>query len=472
MAVYQLPENCGDNTFLIDQEGNHITYSNFKQSQDDFQRNIDTKVVVLALSENTVGAVMGIISFLMNGQVPLLMESNLSEEFSRNLIEMYEIEYLFVSKAKRNIYSDFQEVSSIEKHVLLKTGIKSEHLPDKNLAILLNTSGSTGSPKLVRLSYDNIISNGQSIIEYLKINELDRAITTLPSSYSFGLSIINSHFLSGASIILTEKSIMERSFWEAFNKHKPTSLSGVPFTFELLRKIKFFSTIPQSSLRVMTQAGGKMSNELVLEVDKFSKKHKIDFYVMYGQTEATARISYLEPHFTNIKIGSIGKAIPGGSLKISPIIQGVSSDQRNSGELIYTGPNVMMGYAENRLDLTKADQLSGELMTGDIAIVDDEGFYYIVGRMKRFLKIYGKRINLDEVEHLLTRKFGPVACLGSDDNLEIFTSSNLEGPMLKQFVSREFNLNPIAIRICIVEELPRLSNGKVDYKNLGQLPRD
>jgi long-chain acyl-CoA synthetase len=470
--MYKLPENCGDNVFLIDQEGNEITYSSFSHHQDEFQSNIDSRVVILVLSDNTVGAVMGLISFLINGQVPLLMESNLSEEFSRRLIEIYEIEYLFVAKTKRQLYSDFHEVSFIGNHILLKTSTKNGDILDKNLAILLTTSGSTGSPKLVRLSYDNLISNGQSIIEYLKINERDRAITTLPSSYSFGLSIINSHFLSGASIILTEKSIMERGFWETFDKYKPTSFSGVPFTFEILRRIKFFSKSPHSSLRAITQAGGKMSNELILEVDEFSKKHKIDFYVMYGQTEATARISYLEPEFTNIKIGSIGKAIPGGSLRISPMVQGASSGQENSGELIYTGPNVMMGYAENRSDLAKNDDLKGELITGDIAMLDDEGFYYIVGRKNRFLKIYGKRVNLDEVEQLLAKEFNPVACLGSDDNLEIYTSSNLEGLMLKHFVSKEFNLNPIAIRICIVEELPRLSNGKIDYKNLGQLPRD
>jgi acyl-CoA synthetase (AMP-forming)/AMP-acid ligase II len=465
--MYQLPENCGNNVFLIDQEGKQITYSNFMQVQNEFQRNISPRVVILALTENTVGSVMGLFSFLLNGQVPLLMEPTCSEEFTHKLIKIYEIEYVFVSKDKRNIYPNFYEVSSIGNHILLETGLKSTNLPDKNLAILLNTSGSTGSPKLVRLSYDNIFSNGQSIIKYLKINENDRAITTLPSSYSFGFSIINSHFLSGASIILTEKSIIERGFWESFDKNKPTSLSGVPFTFEILLKIKFFSKSPQSSLRVITQAGGKMRNELILEIDKFSKEHKIDFYVMYGQTEATARISYLEPEFTSIKLGSIGKAIPGGSLKISPKTQGAFS-----GELVYTGPNVMMGYAENRSDLGESDVLRGELITGDIAMVDDDGFYYIVGRKKRFLKIYGKRINLDEVENLLTKRFNFVACLGSDDNLEIFTTINLDEQILKNYVSSELNLNSLAIRIHKVEEFPRLSNGKIDYKYLGEIAHD
>jgi acyl-CoA synthetase (AMP-forming)/AMP-acid ligase II len=466
--MYQFPKKCEDNIFLIDHEGNQITYLDFKQAQDQFQSNIDSRVVILVLSENTAGAVMGLMSFLFSGQVPLLMESSLRQDFSRRLIETYEIEYLFVDANKRDSYSDFDEVSSIGDHILLKTNIKSKSLLDKNLAILLNTSGSTGSPKLVRLSYDNLISNGQSIVEYLKIDDRDRAITTLPFSYSFGLSIINSHFLAGASIIMTKKSIMERGFWEIFDKHKPTSLSGVPFTFEILRRIGFFSKSPQSSLRYITQAGGKMSNDLILEIDEFSKKHKIDFYVMYGQTEATARISYLKPEFINKKIGSIGKAIPGGSLRIRPINQGVSLEQKNSGELIYTGPNVMMGYAENRSDLGNSDDLGGELITGDIAMVDEEGFYYIVGRKRRFLKIYGKRVNLDEVEELLTKTFYPVACLGSDDNLEIFTSNKSDGQRLKHFVSKEFNLNPLAIRISIVDEFPRLSNGKIDYRYLGE----
>ena len=464
--MFKLPENCGESIFLVDADGREFNYGTFLKLQNEFQEQIDSRVVVLVLIEATSGGTMGLISFLINGQVPLLIEPNTDIEFIQKLIELYKIEYIFLDQDKSFKFPSFQEVAKLHNFVLLKTGFTNHKDLNEDLALLLNTSGSTGSPKLVRLSYRNINANGQSIIKYLKINQDDRAITTLPLSYSFGFSILNSHVLAGASIILTGKSIMERGFWDLFDKYKPTSLSGVPFTFEMLNKMRFFSRIPQSSLRVITQAGGKMSNELIAKIDKFTKDNKIDFYVMYGQTEATARISYLDPNYTSKKIGSIGKAIPGGILKINPLTEGIDFASGDSGELIYNGPNVMMGYAQNRLDLSKSDELNGELKTGDIAIVDHEGFYYITGRVKRFLKIHGKRVNLDEIEFIVNREFSPIACLGSDDKLEIFTCNKIESPNMKQFLTSKFNLNPLAININLLEELPRLDSGKINYKIL------
>ena len=209
-----------------------------------------------------------------------------------------------------------------------------------------------------------------------------------------------------------------------------------------------------------------MSDELIAQVGKFSRENHIDFYVMYGQTEATARISYVDPNYTMEKIGSIGKAIPGGQLKIVPTTEFPNLDSGASGELVYTGPNVMMGYANNRLDLSKGNELNGVLNTGDIATVDDDGFYWIVGRIKRFLKIHGKRVNLDEVESIINREFSLVVCLGIDDKLVIFTCDYLESLTLKQFVVSKFNINALAIQVNLVDVIPRLENGKINYKLL------
>ena len=468
--MYEFPENCGGNTFLIDADGIEISYSTFLKLQSEFQRKIDSRVVVLVLTEATVGSVMGLTSFLINGQVPLLIEPNIDLELIEGLIKLYKIEYIFVADDKRSRFPDFHEVTKFHNSVLLKTGFINDQILNGDLALLLNTSGSTGSQKLVRLSYSNINSNGYSIIEYLKISKDDRAITTLPLSYSFGFSILNSHILAGASIILTERSIIEREFWNLFDRFNPTSLSGVPFTFEMLHKMKFFSQVSQTSLRVITQAGGKMSDEMIARVDKFSKANDIRFYVMYGQTEATARISYVDPSFTSEKVGSIGKVIPGGQLKIVPIAEDPKLGLEGFGELVYIGPNVMMGYADNRLDLSKTDELNGVLKTGDLAIIDDDGFHYIVGRTKRFLKIHGRRVNLDEVETIINRDFSPVVCLGADDKLNIFTCNHEESLNLKQFVVSKCNINAVAIRINLVEAIPRLGNGKIDYKLLeGQI---
>ena len=463
---YKLPDNIKKNIFLVDSNGEKFTYLDFYEEQSEFQKNIDSRVVVLVLSESTSGSVMGLISFLINGQVPLLVESNLNIEFVNNLIKLYEVEYVFTAINERNKFPNFLEIAHLKNFVLLKTDQISNKYPDENLAILLSTSGTIGSPKVVRLSYENVVSNGQSIIKYLGIGSSDRAITTLPLSYSFGFSILNSHVLAGASIVLTNKSIMEREFWDVFTKHSPTSLSGVPFTFEMLHKVKFFAKSSPDSLRTITQAGGKMRNDLIAEVDKFSKKNKIEFYVMYGQTEATARISYLDSNYTTIKMGSIGKAIPGGKLRIEYLEAENAFGLNDAGELIYSGPNVMMGYAQDRLDITKSDELNGELSTGDIAVVDEDGFYYIVGRLKRFLKISGKRINLEEIEIILNREFSDVYCLGTDDSLEIFTCDGPNTETLKRFICSKFSLNPLGVRIHLVSDIPRLGNGKINYKEL------
>jgi long-chain acyl-CoA synthetase len=466
---YTVPNEIEKNTFLIDSEGNQIRYKEFLEIQKIFQKGIDSRVVVLVLCESTPGSVMGVISFLMNGQIPLLLESNIEIEFISELISRYHIEYVFVSKENRTNFVEFEEVKELRDFVLLKTVESGGETPHNDLALLLTTSGSTGSPKLVRLSYQNIASNGRSIIQYLKLHENDRAITTLPLSYSFGFSILNSHFLVGASIVLTQNSVMEREFWTLFERFSPTSLSGVPFTFEMLKRIGFFAKKTPPNLKMITQAGGKMSDGLVSEINLFSKSNDIAFFVMYGQTEATARISYLDPRYTSEKIGSIGIAIPGGRLQVIQLGSNIELEPNTVGELVYSGPNVMLGYADNRLDLVKGDELLGRLPTGDLAKVDQDGFHYVVGRIKRILKVYGRRVNLDEVEVLLKKQFGNVACQGLDDNLVIFTTGDNAISDIKKYASIKFKLNHLGLRVIQVAEFPRLSNGKINYKELEEL---
>lgn len=463
--MYQIPENVEKNIFLIDKDGNEIRYADFHRQEKEFQKSIESRKIVLALSEPTPGFVMGLVSFLTNGQIPLLIESTLNLEFIKNLIDLYEVDYIFMPENKKHDFIRYEKITTFGDCVLLKTRIRAEKVPNENLALLLSTSGTTGSPKVVKLSYENITSNGRAIVESLNIGASDRAITTLPLSYSFGFSILNSHIMAGASIILTNKSITERSFWDSFSSFKPTSLSGVPFTFEMLKKMKFFVTPPSSSLRTITQAGGKMKNSLIGEIDEFSKINEIKFYVMYGQTEATARMSILDPMYTSEKIGSIGKSIPGGEFKIEYKDEQDEDSTVKAGELIYSGPNVMMGYAENRFDLTKGDELHGILHTGDVATIDDDGFYFIVGRLKRFIKVAGKRINLDELENDLNKSFTGVACLGEDDGLDLFTS-NEDPSVVKRYTSSKFNLNPLSVRVHLVEDIPRHLSGKINYKKL------
>ena len=326
------------------------------------------------------------------------------------------------------------------------------------LALLLPTSGSTGTAKFVRISYQNIFNNTQSIIKFLKINCEDISITTLPMNYSFGLSIINTYVEMGACIVLTNKSIVERDFWSLISKHSITSISGVPYTFQLLKQLGFLRK-SYPSLRTITQAGGALGLETKKAFLKYSKKNKIKFFVMYGQTEATARISYVPPSKLGTKLSSIGKPVSGGRIKID------SNDQE--GELIYYGKNVSLGYASNSLDLILGDEKNYILRTGDIGFKDSDGYFFITGRLSRFIKINGIRIGLDDLEEMIEREFVDidVSCYGKDDSILIdYQSQNITDKNLKIFVSKKLKIHYRYITVSKVGEILRNKAGKKIYR--------
>ena len=264
--------------------------------------------------------------------------------------------------------------------------------------LLMSTSGTTGSPKFVRQSYLNVNSNTKKIINYLNIKTKDITITSLPISYVYGLSVINTHLQVGATIVLTNYSMVEKKFWELIKNYNVNNFSGVPYNYSIIEKISK-KGLP-NSLKYTTQAGGKMNQVLLKKIIDIYKKNKIKLIQMYGAAEATSRMSYLKWKFVEKKIGSIGKPIPGGSFHL---INNRGKKISKKGELVYQGKNVSMGYAEKLKDLSLPDSNKGTLNTGDIAYVDSDGFYYIEGRKNRYVKIYGIRVNLSELETILSR---------------------------------------------------------------------
>jgi len=278
----------------------------------------------------------------------------------------------------------------------------------------------------------------------------------LPLSYSYGMSIVNSHLLAGSSILLTDTSVMEKSFWELVKEHKVTSLAGVPFTYQMLHRIGFMK-MDLPYLKVLTQAGGRLSEKLIKAFGEYARQHDKRFYIMYGQTEAAPRISYIPYDKVLDKTGTIGIAIPGGQLSI----------EGELNELVYRGANVMMGYAESLEDLAKGDEMHGVLHTGDTVTKDEEGFFTITGRIKRFIKLFGLRINLDEVEKKLESVIHiPLACTGSDDKLIVAIEQPDKVEKVRSAIELLFKLHKSAFTVIIMEEIPRLANGKIDYTTL------
>lgn len=327
-----------------------------------------------------------------------------------------------------------------------------------DLALLQSTSGSTGSPKLVRLSQQNLQANAESIAEYLGITADDRAMTSLPMHYCYGLSVINSHLLRGASLVLTEQSVVEPGFWELFTAHGATSLAGVPYTFDLLDAVGFAQmTLP--SLRYVTQAGGRLDPQRVLHYAGAGRRAGWRLFVMYGQTEATARMAYLPPELAEHHPRAIGVPIPGGSLHL-----GDAEDTDDGvGELVYRGPNVMLGYAHSPADLALGRTVD-ELRTGDLARIDRSGLFEIVGRRSRFAKLFGLRLDLQEIEAQL-RSWGVDACCAADEHtLAVAFEPGRTAGEVRRWVTDRYGLPQHAVTAVEVAELPRLASGKPDYQ--------
>lgn len=457
-----------NNIAIIDDSDFSLTYNDLFLNSNYLNSHISKRSLIFTLSENTIGSIIGYFSFLNNGHVQLLLDATLDPNQAKNLISLYNPNYLWVPNSSLDLFLNSTIIYSNWNYSLIKIS-ESKVLMHEDLSLLLTTSGSTGSPKLVRLSLSNIISNAKSIATYLKINNLERPITSLPMNYSYGLSVINSHLISGATILLTNLSIVQKEFWNFAKNQKVTSLAGVPYTYQILKMIRF-TNMDLPYLKTLTQAGGKLSSNLAIEYSNYAKNKNKEFVVMYGQTEATARMSYLPFDVIQDKLESIGVPIPGGKFSLIDLDNKSEIHECNlQGELIYEGPNVSLGYANNLNDLAKGDENFGKLYTGDIAYKDEDGYYFIIGRIKRFLKIYGNRVNLDEIEQIILSNNIECACDGVDDKITIFTTNKNRADEIVNLLTSILKLNFRAFEIRIISEIPKNSSGKILYSQLKNL---
>ena len=330
--------------------------------------------------------------------------------------------------------------------------------PDSQLALILSTSGSTGSAKLVKLSKRNLEANAEAIATYLKLDSAERPITSLPMSYSYGLSVINSHLSVGAAVILTETSVADPAFKEFAERYEASSIAGVPHSYELMQRTGLLDALPPS-VRTLTQAGGRMAPEMIATVHDAASHQGARLFVMYGQTEATARIAYLPPERLADDLGAIGRAIPGGELWVEDD-DGRRLPAGQQGELIYRGPNVMMGYARTREDLARPPG-PDILRTGDIAVQSSDGLLRITGRKSRFVKPYGLRVGLDDLEERF-RKAGAAVTVTGDDQLIVVAGEGwLEAVVRRAF--EDLDLPVDLLEYVAMPAIPRLAGGKPDY---------
>lgn len=384
---------------IITDKDEIIPYDMLKVYIDEFHTMIENKSTILIVTSNTLGSVVGYVTCLKTGNVPLMVSKDNSYENINDYIRKYSFNYLWAPcnwfdnneqfKKSRIIYRKFGYcLAEVNRE---KIGV------NDRLALLLTTSGTTGSSKLVRISKENIESNTDDIINYLEINENDKAITILPMNYTYGLSVINTHLKCRGTILLTEFKVCQRKFWEFFNKYKGTSIAAVPYTYEMLLKLGF-NGWKLDSLKTMTVAGGKIGISEEEYFIEYAEKYNKKFIVMYGQTEATARISYRPWKSAKKKSGSIGIPIPNGRIWLEDEKGNIITKPYTPGEIIYQGNNVTMGYAYELADLKKGDERKGILDTGDFGYMDNDNYFYILNRRDRNVKINGHRIDLKDME--------------------------------------------------------------------------
>ena len=271
--------------------------------------------------------------------------------------------------------------------------------------------------------------------------------------------------MTGATVLMSNRSVTEKEFWNFFRENEGTSIAGVPFTYTALKRLGL-NKLKLPSLSTLTQAGGKLAKPIIDEFAQFAHENGIKFFVMYGQTEATARMSFVPTEFALKKAGSIGIPIPNGEFFLIDGDDKLIQLANQEGQLGYRGPNVTMGYAENRLDLLKGDERGGVLLTGDIAYRDADGFYFVSGRISRFVKVFGKRVSLDDIEHLLHSIAGEVACSGVDDNVSVWITDTNSPKIVRKHIADITGIHPSAFTIHVIKTLPRTLAGKVDYQNL------
>ena len=450
-------------------------------SEQNSQGQTENKCLVAIVASNSISTLLNYLAALqLRHAIIFITETDIhnelaSDEDTSSVVQAFQPDLVLVndeiSIRKLAGKNNSSEVKGVEIH--------------QDVALLLSTSGSTGESKQVVLSYENLVSNCDSICAYLPILATDVTITTLPFQYSYGLSIINTHLATGAAIIFTQLSFMQREFWDYFQDYKVSSFGGVPHSYDMLLRLKFTQKdLPH--LRYFTQAGGKLAAAKVSLLHEFATKHDKAFYVMYGQTEATARMSFVSPHTLTDKASTIGQAIPNTKLVLVDEDGKEIGQAHQQGQLVFQGKNVMLGYAKQRAELAGFTKLNA-LNTGDIAYKDEDGDFFICGRLKRMVKIFGERVSLDQMEDLVQQRLllgdelgqtfdAQVAVVGDDKVVNIAVKFNEHDvksidfakfqQSLKKSLQSKTGIHPSALKIVKVEALPLLSNGKTDYRNL------
>lgn len=451
-------------TALYRSDGSSITYAEVAAEAHDWAAKVSdsnsnsNKRLIFFYVPRAPCAVGCLLGILHSGHAVALLDPDLSEAAREKLEALYQ-PWLCLDL----------DTSDNGESIRSKETTHSQQFPiHPDVSLLLSTSGSTGSPKFARLSRSAVLANAQDIVSALGVSKSDRGSAHLDFHYSYGFSIFTTHLMAGASLAFTSGKFTDRAFWDELRSLQVTHLPGVPFHYEMMTRLGI-ERLKIPSVTVMTQAGGRLALPLQQKVHQYMESVGGRFYVMYGQTEAAPRMSTL-PHDRFLdKPGSVGPALQSGEFTILAE-DGTAVAANEVGEVSYQGPNVMLGYARSANDLAEGDLQAGILKTGDMGFLDDDGFLTINGRSNRMGKVYGWRVNLDELEKAV-EEYGGAAVLQKDSSIVIVSLPEQKTDIeeLRNFLTKRFSLPASVYSFAEVSEIPKNSRNKTDYNALARM---
>lgn len=406
--------------------------------------------VVVILCERSPETVAAYVGALRAGLVPFLLDGTAVPAVVERTVQAYRPAYMFSPTGLApEGFTPHAKIGATGVLLVANQAAEADFHPD--LTLLIPTSGSTGDPKAVRITSRNLQSCTDAICDYLAMAEDRVAVSLLPLHYSYGLSVLHNVMNVRGRIVLTDLSVLDRELFGFCEEQGVTDIAGVPFIFDILRR----SRLPEGlarSLVCVTQAGGRLDPKITKHFLERFAGTGTRYFTMYGQTEAAPRISYVSPEMGLEKLGSVGVPISCGRVHID----------EDGGELVYSGENVSMGYAQGFVDLARGDDFQGVLRTGDLATIDPDGFITITGRLKRTIKLHGISVNLDHVESVLTSAGIDCMVVGRENRL-IVCYSGSDHAEVNNAMSHNFFFHPSTIALKEVALLPRTAVGKPDY---------
>lgn len=450
---------------LKDTNGRAMTYQELAAQIENMKGLNPERAVAFILADNNIESLALFLAMVESGIVPLMLNADLDKDLLEMYIRSYEPLYIARSNNHYPVSGENHVIFKLGNYVVVTCDHDSYPIHEE-LSFLLSTSGTTGSPKLVRHKYSNMTENAKNVAEVFHFTKADHALANLPIYFTQGLNVALANLSVGATVVLSNLSLMSREFWNLLKEEKIASITGVPFSYEVMVRLGLLR-MDLPDLRIINEGGGRLNNRIFHAIAEYAERNGKQFIPTYGATETTSRMAYLPPELAIYKTGSIGRPLPHGRIELVAEDGSIIDRPNNQGELVYYGPNVTMGYAFNKADLAKGDDRNGRYATGDIAYFDEDGCFFIVGRKGRFTKIFGYRIGLDELEKILKDQFNmEFACIGNDQNIFIYTDQMVDSKQITGFLSDKLGLLNSIFKVVRINQIPRNSYGKILYKSL------